>query len=1110
MQKNHVFLSLRRERRTNTFPGAIIIFFLIFICIGPVLANNNSRSSRLASGRNNREENPQQVTVSGTVIDQQGLPLVGVTVVVKGTTLGALTDGSGKYTLTNIRQNATLVFTFIGMATQEIPLNGRTRLDVLMKETSLTLDEVVVIGYGVQKKESVVAAIAQTTSAELQKSGNVTDLTQAITGHLPGVVTVVNAGEPGGVDRGTSATQIYIRGRNTWNGGQALILVDGVERSMDQLDMSEVENISVLKDASATAVFGVKGANGVILITTKRGTSSKPKISFSYNSTAMFLSRLPKWLGSYDAMTARNEAIERELPIREASWSEILPYERVSRYKKPQAPGDENVFVDVNWVDETFTQPSISQRASLNLQGGTGFVNYFGSLSYLHEGDMFKRFPNNKGYDPSYAYDRFNFRSNLDFKLTNTTKLKVNLAGYYGRKNSVWDNEGFSGWDANSWLWTGAYGFDPSLYLPYYPDTKRYGFSPLISQYTMNPAASINNLGVRVNHTMQLNSDFELEQDLKFITKGLKARAAIYYDNSIIAQDGIYDAQNHTRGADGNVPFQFVDPSKYTGPGQPASEYITNYPQTGIGYYDYVIQPWSLRDEIIAGADWIWRMPVDRKMQTQVQLNYENRFGLHNVGAMAMFKREQSAQGSAFPYYREDWIFRTTYDYDTRYLFELNGAYNGSEQFGPGYRFAFFPSVAAGWVVSNEKFFPLEWMNRLKLRYSIGKVGDDKVSGGRWLYADQFSYGGSTRLSSMDNYGSSPYTWYKQSTLGNPYIHWEQAIKSNFGVEIGLFKNLISINYEYFTENRTNILISGSQRNIPPFFGATPAPANLGKVRAWGNEVEVKLDKRWGAGLHLWSDVAITHTKNEIVFRDDPELYYSYQKNAGHAIGQFYSNVRTGGFWENWDDIYASVPRESNDVLKIPGWYNVLDFNGDGIIKSEDNIPAYYTDRPENTYNFSLGGDYKGISLMIQFYGVNNVSRNMSLTTFSGRLNIFPQYSADYYSKDNPDATSHLARWASSGGSTADYWIWDASYLRLKTAELSYTLSDKLLKKTGLSNMRIYLNGNNLLFWSNLPDDREGTSMGNTGAAGGSGTGSASAGAYPTVKRVNFGVEVTF
>ena len=984
-----------------------------------------------------------------------------------------------------------------------------------MQQTTLTLEEVVVIGYGSQKKESMVAAIAQTTNAELQKSGNVADLSQALTGHLPGVVTITMAGEPGGVSRGFSSTQVYIRGQNTWNGGQALILVDGVERGIDNLDMSEVENISVLKDASATAVFGVKGANGVILVTTKRGSTGKPKLSFTYNSTMISPSKLPTKFNSYDAQMARNESIEREAPLSETSWQDFIPYDITKRYQQPQSAADALIFPDVDWKDATFKNAAYSHRATLNVQGGTNFVKYFGSLSYMHEADMFKDYENNHGYEANYNYDRYNFRSNLDFRLTKTTNLKVNLSGYFSQKNTNYNNEGFSGWNADSWMWLGVYGFPPDLYFPQYADG-RFGYSPNISAYTMNPAAAIHNLGVRKTYTTELNSDFALEQKLDFITKGLSFTASLFYDNTMLSEDGIYDVTNHVRPVDGgNVLMEYLDPALYIGPDQDPTAYTKYYPVAGTNQFDYVVRPWSLRTEAIAGGNWVWTVPVDRRLLYQFQLNYGRRFGLHNVSALGLFKREQSASGSVFPYYREDWVFRAAYDYNSKYLFEMNGAYNGSEQFGPGYRFAFFPSIGLGWVVSNEKFFTIDWINRLKVRYSVGKVGDDKVSGGRWQYADQFSYGAGVTPPRATFIGTnptvnSPYKWYSVSQVGNPDIHWEEALKNNYGIELSVFRSLFSVTYEYFTEHRTDILIPGSQRNIPAYFGAAPPPANLGIVDSHGSEVELRLDKTQNNGFHFWSTFAYTHTMNEVIERDDPELVPDYLKAQGYKINQTRSQIRNG-FYNNWDDIYASVPRETNDLLKLPGFYNVLDFNADGIIKSaDDSEPIGYSDVPEHTYNFSMGADYKGFSVMFQLYGVNNVTRNMSLSSFSGQLNILFDRFRDYWSEDNMDADAYLPRWRVSGATTGDFWLWDASYLRLKTAEISYTFQEPFLKKTKLGGVRIFLNGNNLLFWSELPDDREGTALGNTGAAGGPGTGSASGGAYPTSRRINLGVDLTF
>jgi TonB-linked SusC/RagA family outer membrane protein len=741
---------MRKERFSQFFQeeGIIYVFlrkkFLVFMMILAsifVSAKSNPNASEF-----------QQIVVTGTVTDQQGVAIAGVTVMVKGTTNGTLSDILGKYTLSNVPSNATLSFTFIGMAPQEVPLGGQTRINVVMKEATLTLEEVVVIGYGVQKKESIVGAIAQTTNEQLKKSGNVTDLKQAITGQLPGVVTITGSGEPGGVRRGESATAIYIRGQNTWNGGQALVLVDGIERSMEDLDVSEVENISILKDASATAVFGVKGANGVILITTKRGILGKPKLSFTYNATALSVSRVPTKLNSYDAIMMRNESIERETPLNEPSWADYIPYKMAKHFQQPQSAADAYIFPDVNWEKAMFDDYAMSHRAALNLQGGTGFVNYFSSLAYLKESDMLKFYDSGLGYHPNYDFNRFNFRNNFDFNVTKTTVVKVNLSGYYSQKNTIYGyHQRIAG--TNQVVWGSLWTMPPDAYLPQYPDgrfgtSEKLPFEQLPNPITFNLANGTEQL-----RTVQLNADFALEQKLDFITKGLKASASLYYDNSVESTYGINSAGWGTNVAGAPLQKQ-IRWDYYTGPNQNPAEYTIDYPIEGTNQFDYAkLSYFGIRPEVITAntnalypGQWS-NIPVVRRMLYQGQLTYARKFGLHNVGAMALVKREEYADGSEFKHFREDWVFRATYDYDTRYLLEVNGAYNGSETFGPGYRFDFFPSLAVGWLVTNEKFFKVDFINKLKLRYSIGKVGDDKISGeSRWLYSTQYSYGGQSRL----------------------------------------------------------------------------------------------------------------------------------------------------------------------------------------------------------------------------------------------------------------------------------------------------------------------------------------------------------------------------
>lgn len=1040
-----------------------------------------------------------QKTVNGKVLDEGGLPLPGVSVIIKGTTTGTVTDMDGNFSLSNITSESTLVLSFVGLKTQEITIGNRTTLNVVMEEQTIGIEEVVAVGYGVQKKESVVGSIAQATEEELRRTGNVTDLRQALSGNLPGIVSLTSSGEPGGVTTGESATNIFIRGQNTWNGGQPLVLVDGVERDMNNIDVNEVENISVLKDASATAVFGVKGANGVILITTKRGKEGKTILNFSYVATGVMLSKQPGKLDSYDAMMAKNEIIEREGVLNQPSWNAYVPYEIVQRYRRPQSDEYAVIYPNVDWEDAMFKDMGLSHKATLSARGGSKAIQYYGLLGYTHEGDLFEDYDNGKGYKPNYNFNRFNFRSNIDVQLTKTTKLKLNLSGYFSQKNTNWNNEGSTS-RADAWMWSATYSLAPNLFIPMHEDG-RWGAYQEGGNNTVNPLAVVYNIGIRETRTTQLNSDFVLEQDLDFITKGLKFTANLFFDNSIRSEGGIYDIANSIRPSEAgtNVPFKQIYPMKYEGPEQDPSEYTVLLP-IGAEEYDWVLRPWTIDQEVIGAANWDSSIPVTRRLSYQGQLNWARTFDVHSVSAMGVFKREEYAKGSMFKNYREDWVFRATYDYDSRYLIEANGAYNGSELFGPGYRFDFFPSVAVGWYISNEKFFNVDWIDRLKLRYSIGKVGDDKVSDSRWLYSSQLGYGGRARLSESSS-GYSPYYFYRESVIGNPDIHWENALKTNIGFEMGLLDNLFSLNVDYFTEDRTDILIAGGSRTSPPFFGATPPSANLGQVKSNGFEVELEFNKKINDDVAVWANLALTHNENEVIYRDDPPLQMDHLKAEGYPIGQQKRLIATE-FYDNWDEVYASVPTETNDLQKLPGYYDLIDFNADGVIKSSEDIaPIGYSTVPQNTGNLSLGANYKGLSFMVQFYGVNNANRYIGFDNYRNDIDIVFGHVKDYWSKENPNATSFLPRWKTQAENTGDYYLYDASYLRLRTVEVAYSFNDlEWVKNAGFSNLKLFLNGNNLFFWSKLPDDRETT---HTDA-------SDTQGAYPTTKRINLGIDLTF
>lgn len=1013
----------------------------------------------------------QSNAVKGIVMDEKGEPIIGASVQVKGNTIiGTITDLDGAFSLDVPKSGKFLVVSFVGMTPLEVNIDGKKVIKVVLKENTTELTEVVVVGYGQQKKASVVGSIVQTTGEVLQRAGGVSSVGAALTGNLPGIVTTASTGMPGEED-----PQIILRGQTSWNNSSPLILVDGIERPISSVDITSVETISVLKDASATAVFGVKGANGVILITTKRGKEGKAVIDINVNATAKVPSRLPGKYDSYDALRIRNMAIAHELGLSPASWADYTPQAILDKYRNPANLEESERYPNVDWVDAMFKDFAMSYNANVNISGGTSFVKYFTSIDFLNEGDLFKEYDNSRGYNSGFGFNRINVRSNLDFSLTKTTLLKLNLSGSYGVRKLPWDFK-----DDNYGYWLSAYGTPPDAMLPVYADGT-WGFYPKDENGAQNSVQALALGGNEQRATTRINTDFTFEQDLSMFIKGLSAKATFSLDNVFVERKrGISDVTLS------NVQNKWIDPA------------------TGLATYKQVRDP-NTQFEFQESIKWASQNgemnndATERRLYYQFQLNYGATFGNHNVSAMGLFSRERKATGSEIPHYREDWAFRATYNYNQKYFIEANGAYNGSEKFSPDYRFAFFPSGAIGWMVSEENFMKkLKFIDMFKLRVSYGKIGDDNI-GERWLYMQQWAYEGSAKIGATNN-DRSPYTWYRQTALGNPNIHWETAKKANFGADFSFLNGLISGSVDVFNNYRTDILINGANRAIPTFFGTTPSWANLGRVRSKGYEIALKIDHTFRNNLRLWVDANMTHAKEKILERDDAPLLPEYQKGINKQIGQAYSYI-DHGYMNSWDEIYASPVWNTNDSQKLPGDYMIVDYNGDGVINNDDSVPYGFSGNPQNTYSATIGFNWKGFSAFVQFYGVNNVTRQVVFSSLAGKLNnVYDEGS--YWNKYNTGADIPLPRWNTNkdGADDGTRFMYDGSYVRLKNAEIAYTFTQDWVKKLGVKSLRLYLNGNNLWLWTKMPDDRE---------ANFAGTGWASQGAYPTVRRFNLGLKLT-
>lgn len=1015
----------------------------------------------------------QRRIVRGTVNDAKNIPLIGVSVSVKGTSINSMTNIDGQFSIDLPADKHILSFAYIGMVSQEIDVRGKTEIKVVLQDDMAQLNEVVVVGYGTQKKESVVAAITQTTGKVLERAGGVSSIGAALTGNVPGVVTSASTGMPGEED-----PQIIIRGRSTWNNTSPLILVDGIERPMNSVDIGSVESVTVLKDASATAVFGVRGANGVILITTKRGKEGRASIRGTINNVAKVPSKLPGKYDAYDALRIRNEVIEYELALRPESWNDILPQAIIDKYRFPADLAESERYPNVNWDEVLFKDYAMSHNANLNISGGTEKVKYFASADYLYEGDLFRTFENNRGYEPGYGFNRLNMRNNLDFQLTKSTSLKANVAGSRGVKKMPW---GANNGDYNYWI--SAYSTAPNVFMPQYSDGT-WGYHAPNVQRGLNSARILAMSGVSYTTTNRITTDFTLNQDLSRLVKGLSAGGTVALDNTFVEGNrGVNDLYN-------DVQSKWIDPKTGKTVYQIAYDATNRFDfQNSI---NWAVSPGSVQN---------WA--TYRRLFYQAKLDYNTTIAdKHTITGMGLFNRNQVATGSEIPFNREDWVFRTTYNYANKYIVEYNGSYNGSSKFGPGYRFAFFQSGGLGWTMSNENFMkPLTFIDNLKIRGSYGEIGDDS-GGSRWLYLTQWAYGNQTKLgvTGVDS-ELSPYTWYRESALGNPDIRWEKVKKMNVGFDFSFLRGFISGKFDYFRDKRSDIILTN--RAIPSYFGAVAPAANLGEVENKGYELEIAIDKKLNADWRVWGNVNYTRAKDKVLDADDAQLLPEYQKRENKQISQTYSYVGAG-YYNTWDELYASTVTDNGDGQKLPGNYYILDYNADGIIDSKDNIPFAFPSNPQHTFNAILGFDWKGFSAFVQVYGVTNVTRQVVFNSLSGQ-NQLVYNEGTYWSKDDINADVPLPRWLStpSNYNPGNRYMFDGSYIRLKNAEIAYTFqkNTSFIKRIGIESLRVFMNGNNLAVWTKMPDDRESNFAG---------TGWASQGAYPTVKRFNLGTNIIF
>lgn len=1008
------------------------------------------------------------VDIRGRVVDQQGKGIPGVTVRIKGETGGGTTNSNGDFSIAVTSPNAILVFSYTGFITQEIAVDGRTTLNVTLKESVDELSEVVVVGYGTQKKITVTGSISSVNMADMRTP--VPSLSNALAGKVAGVISVQSSGEPG-----YDNSEFTIRGLGTFTGNTSpLIIVDGVQRddvnsnfggSFNNIDPEDVASITLLKDASSTAMYGAKGANGVLIITTKRGVAGKPKISLKAETGFTGFTERPEMLNGIQYMELLNEARTNMGQLPNFS-NEII--------QKTASGLDPYVYPNVNWIDEIYKNHSTLTNAHLNINGGTETVRYYISSSFYNQTGPYKVDKLN-GYDPNLNFKRYDFRSNIDVNVTKSTLLQLNIG-------AMLVNARYPGISAGK-LWYLAFATTPVAFPTQYPDGRWAG---PIANGGSNPLNDVQNSGYSDEFRPAVQSVFTVNQKLDVLTPGLSSYARFSFDsygNFNNRRTGVNDNWQAI-GRDGTGELMFTQ---------------TRIGQQFLGYSQ--------------DSD------GERVMYLEGNLNYDRTFNDHRIGAMFLYNmrnRLRSTAGdviTAIPFRNQSLAGRLTYGYMDKYLIEVNAGYTGSENFEKGSKFGLFPSISGGWVISNEAFFKpfTNTFSMLKLRGSYGVVGNDNIgAGSRFPYLTQIGDGLGT------GFGLNG-TWHGGLTerlLGVQNLTWEKSYKGGIGFEIGLF-NKLNIIIDGFDERRKNILIRRASISSIAGLGSTEVFANLGEMSNRGIDASVEYNDQVGAvGLRVFGNV--TYSKNKILFADEPVRKYAYQNQAGFAHNEFFGYIADGYFTDQND--IDTRPEQKFSAVR-PGDIRYVDQNGDGVIDAYDARRLAKSPFPRWLYGAGFSLAYKKFDLSLFFQGVADVGimangsaitqenvgvNGVGVVPFSGagqyQNNTMAQV-LDRWTIDNPRADAYYPR-LSVGGLTdnnylnSTHWLKDGSYIRLKQASLGYTFVSEKMKKAGAPILYLYASGQNLLTFSKFKIwDPE---LGSNGAK------------YPITRMVTCGIRAQF
>ena len=990
----------------------------------------------------------QTKTVKGVIYEEEtGEPMPGATVSVEGSTRGVMTDLDGSFELTGVKPTDKLKFECLGKETQVLQVGTMTNFVVKLKNAANELDEVTVVAFGKQRKESVIGSISTVDVKTLKVPSS--NLTTALAGNVAGVIAYQRTGEPG-----QDNADFFVRGITTFGANTSpLILIDNIELTstdLARLQPDDIESFSIMKDATATALYGARGANGVIFVTTKRGQEGPAKIFARVETSISAPTDVVELADPVTYMKSYNEAISTRDPLGELMYT----YDKIEQTGKPGA--NRLIYPANDWYDMLFKDFATSYRANVSARGGGKVATYYVSGAYTEDTGVLKVDKRNS-FNNNIDDKNYTLRSNVDINVTPTTKLAVRLTGnfrdYQGPLNGGSD------------VYRQIMHSDPVLFPAYYPvDDEHVGIQHIMfGNYEdgsyINPYANLVK-GYKNYQRSQMIAAVQLEQDLKFITKGLSFMTLF----------------NLTRLSEFTVNRQFnpywyrLDRyDSYTG-----EYHVNRINENGTDYLTYSESGKTVKNT----------------MYSETRLNYNRSFGKHDVTGLLVFTASESLTANAgslqlsLPSRNAGLSGRFTYGYDKRYFVEYNFGYNGSERFHKSHRWGFFPSAGLAWMMSNEKWFkPLtKVVSNLKLRYSYGLVGNDNIgsSSNRFYYLSEMSMNNSGLGASFGETRNVSYNGIGVVRYANEAITWEKSYKSNYALELGLFKKL-DIIAEYFTEHRTDIFMQ--RADIPNTMGLQAAVyGNIGQARSKGIDIQADYKQAWASGLWASARANFTYSTGKYDVYEEPTYPESYRQHAGRSIRQTWGYIAERLFID--DEDAANSPSQAAFGSQYGGGdIKYTDVNGDGVITNADMVPIGYPTSPEIIYGFGVSLGHKGFDVSVFFQGLGRESFWIDATSaystkynkygtapFVNNVQLLKAYSDSHWSEDNRDIYALYPRYSAyenhNNTQVSTWWMRDGSFVRLKQMEFGYTLPQKLTNKIHIDNLRVYFQGNNLLCWS--------------------------------------------